>query len=522
MKKIVLAILLGLIGTWAWGATGYSYNYTAGMMNIQSYCYSQTNCWHPLNSGSVYDTDEGGDGQVVATNGSGDIFTWNYTTRTWNINNEGGSWTNVAVQDQFHVYLLGAAGASGCPSPNKPIYFWDGSHLPSLISGCLTTIYINKYGSQQLVEGINSLGQAWYTEDGGSIWSQDSSLTNMTYLFIDDIGDRCSVKNGVLSAYQASIDSNWVTFSPAPSGTIAGCIFNANGFAGGSDTSTHNFMLVWTTSGTVMMYDPLAGTWSTIYGSSATKVVGPGKSNIIEMSGGLPYHYNVVTSTVTLTGSGSFNGCPTPAQPCNAGIKHRITAHVYHAHELQGNIGMQEGAPNVVITASSTAVSAKCDPFFGAPGDGECTVNVDPGQNNEAFCEQSGEAIAQAPGVPQWGGSVDAKSYNGNIVSYLQTPVGPGGVITRVICGATVNSCKEGTYSTCPVVTVDVDAWCGGTSCVEFTELADAEAKCELGTQPAAWSNITPYLKGVPNSCIYGAGADPVLVPEAAFQIPCD
>jgi hypothetical protein len=502
----------------------YNGTYKANKMDISSYCTSGTNCWHNMGNGSgIYDGDEGGDGQIVVSITAGAVYVWNYSTRVWTQHSElGGGWTKIAVQDQYHVFMLGSGGS--CTAPNRALYFWDGVHTPTLAgTKCLTGIYVSKYGTQALLEGVDSNGTGWDSYNNGSTWTQDANTTGITGMYANDESDWCIAKSGVLYTYQEGSNEGVVAFSPAPSGTVTGCVFVTTAFSGGSGSDTSsNILMAWNSAGTVQTYSFTGGTWSTISGLAATKVVGPIKGNIVAFSAGVPYHYNVIPPSVSLTMAGSWTGCPNAGQTCQPGVKHKVTAYLHHPHDLINSVASQEGNPADYISATSTAVSAKCDPFFGDPADVECGLTADPGPNNRALCEVSATTLATPPAVPQWAGSIDAKSFDGSILATYSVPLGPGGYITTVVCSATLDACKQGTLPTCPIVSVDVEEECGGLACNLAEEEADAQEKCSYGNQPASWVQITPYLKGIAGSCVYNAGSKEELVPESFGQIPCD
>jgi hypothetical protein len=483
--------------------------------DITGYCTGTTNCWYHMPGGCLVNSlSIGEDGELVCLGTDNNNYSYNPNTRVWNLHNEWGTGNkSFAVQDTNDIYILGPNGPSWatCQASghgSMSILKWNGTSLVG-IQGCLNQISAGPDGS---IGGVNYLNNGYVWPAGASGWTQVTG-TGWTQLYVSDKNNFCGVKSGVLYV-QSGNATTPTAFSPSP-GTITGCVYSA--FTWGSAASD---LMVWGSFG-VKDYNFHTNTWSTVYGLTPNTMTSAKKGGVFATdSSHNVYHYNVMAPHAIATMAGSLNKCPT--NTCPPGAQHKVSSHIYYPHGVAGYLATQTGSPTTQISATSEDYAPRCDPFFGDPTSSECDPSA-PTIDNSALCLFSGQILTN-DGLPmQFNGSIDAKSYDGTVL-YTYTEPTPGGILSTAVCSATKNACKPGTVATCPIDEFAVEQSCLGdaTKCVPSVNEEEAAQKCPLGDAPNAWVAINLYVPGVPNSCIYGFGPDPVMRPEAYLQVPCD
>jgi hypothetical protein len=491
IKKIVALLVCIFCASLCWGQ--YTINYTIGLTDITSYLPT-TNAWHLLGGGQVCIPNTlsvGYDGTLMCIGTNGYAASFDRATQSWTqLTSMGLGIQGLAVLDVSHVWVLKAD--SGCNDghnpPNLKNYMWNGASYTTG-TGCGRVLSV---GSDGLLVFTNYQGGT-YSSLNGSSWTQISGGSygpTLSYAEAASNLSMCGVGAGLVYAQMGS-QAAFTQLSAQPGGTPIGCVIYE-----GNDPG----IFTWNSSGVVKAYNIGNGTWSavagTMYGlTSETKA----KTLGLDASG-QPFHLNVYAGYISGTISGSYSGCPTPAQPCTSGVTHTAKVKITLPGGLFGSQATQTAAPNVNMNVSSFDSSVGCDPFFGPSGSDWCNPTVIAtvlcNVSQQFIPVQGGGGAPPPPTPPHY--QISQNYVKWDSTRFLDSSFAwrGNGWSSTARCGTTISGCTVGTLPYC------------GVDDLQFTEAARPSTKaiqdsvallqCALG--PFAVTAV--YIPGQPNSCV--------------------
>jgi hypothetical protein len=465
----------------------YPTTWHTGVMDLTAYCTNSTtptNCWKALGSISAYDADMGNDGTVAVLDNSYKLYFWDHTsTYSWVQQTAAGSgWSDMAVYDSTHIYLI-AGTTPVCPSPNRPVYFYDGVHAPTkTATGCFTQIWVakNTVSPAATLEARDASGTYSYSSDQGATWHVNSNLAGATGIFLADGTHYCKVVSNTLYTYTP--DQGTAAFTPAPSGTITGCFWNP------APPDANGVMMVYSSSGTVQNYDFAGGIWHTVYTPVPIgRLYGYGKATVLGLqTGGQPYHYNVLGGYIEGVTSGNLNVCPGLGS-CNGAV-HTIHLRVQLPEGVGGSLTTVPCSPTVFCSGYAWDASAACDVLFGPSNDSNCTPTV---PNEDVICSLTLANLGSGGTPPAPTYSEDYVTWNGQKNISGPYPIGPHGYTSHYICYVN-GACATGTSAACPASDIHGDVISGTPS----DSVSIAALQCQLGP----WTTVSKYFPDIGSS----------------------